>query len=139
MKAKSEIIRAMIAVAFDHDPGPVELNLADCLDLYAEAVAQEASAMMDAPAVPEPVSDPEPDIETRPTPPGRGGRFKAETLQRLMDWRAVNGLGCYAVLAKKSGGALAESDLRDIAIGDKPVPMAKWKALSETLDKVEGK
>ena len=44
----------LIAVAFDHDPGPVELNLADCLDLYAEAVAQEASAMMDAPAVPEP-------------------------------------------------------------------------------------
>lgn len=146
-RKESEVIMDLIMKAYDTelaDGGdlPEYLSLLRTALRREQTPAPEAKPEPKAEAKPkagpkakaEPKDGPEAEAEP-PAPRGRGAKLKRDTLRRLSDWRAVHGLGSYAILAAKSRGKLSETDIRDIAIGDHPIPLPKWQALSDALDK----
>lgn len=138
----SETARELISLAFDNNPADSRVTLADALDLFAMLVTAEVrieyglkTAQTPAPTAepePSPVVETPPEPETTQTPPGRGGKFKAEVLQRLKAYRKANGLGSFAPLAKAANGAITEDEMRGMIMGD-AYPLAKWKALDAVL------
>ena len=62
---------------------------------------------------------------------------KAAIRARVIEFRERNGLGCFDVLAEKTGKrGVSTGDLRNIAIGGAVLPPAKWLAVEKALDEL---
>lgn len=61
---------------------------------------------------------------------------KRKIMERLQSYRRTEGLGCWAAVARASGGKLSEPQLRDMATGTAVFPIEEWKRADKALDKV---
>ena len=61
--------------------------------------------------------------------------FKRDVCARLLQYRSENGLGCYAAVARASGGKLTAHILRGMIAGD-PYPITFWIAADQALNKI---
>lgn len=69
--------------------------------------------------------------------PGRRAKEKREILDRLVDYRKKHGLGCFNHLAHIAKGGVTAGDMRNMIEGDPPLPLSKWLAVQDALDKEE--
>lgn len=70
---------------------------------------------------------------------GRNAAEKREIMARLKAYRETHRLGCWADVAKASGGKLTDDQLRDMCNGAALLPVAQWRLAAKALDKLEGK
>lgn len=62
---------------------------------------------------------------------------KREIMERLRAYREAHGLGCWAAVAKASGGRLREEQLRIMHAGTAVMPITEWRLAARALDRVE--
>lgn len=87
------------------------------------------------------------DAPTGPEPPkanasdqikfsGRFGREKQIIRERLMAYRAANGLGCLDAVASKAGPNVTAFLLRDMLVGAASPTIDDWRRIGKALDKL---
>ena len=60
---------------------------------------------------------------------------KKAILARLQEYRQANGLGCFKVLAQKTGKLSAET-LLSVVTGNQVLPIEDWRKIGRALDKM---
>ena len=70
-------------------------------------------------------------------PAGKEGVDKVAIYEKLVRYRQERGLGCFTPLANATNGQLSAEEIRVMYNAEEKLPLQKWKALGEALDKME--
>lgn len=88
---------------------------------------------------PEKLSIPAPQLKPEPVPETLSERDeKQKILERLIQYREKNGLGCLTAVARKAcRKGITDNILRMLLQGDATVTLQDWRAIGKALDKLE--